>query len=180
MNDDVERRLAALTPRGAPPGLRARILAAVEAELARPLPTRPRRRFPVGLATAAALLLSVGLNVRANRASDARLDRAFGPRPVSPRALAIARDVAEVAGPEAGRWALDRLSATAPSVAPDPARHAAEVRRLVRELTLELREPDHETPRPEIPQVGRDRDRPLPGRVLFVERVVHGRHRPTA
>jgi hypothetical protein len=180
MRDDLERRLAGLTPRGAPAELRARILLAVEAELAREVSSRPRRRFPFSLATAAALLLSVGLNYGANRASDARLDRAFGPRPVSPRALAIARDVAEVAGPEAGRWTLDRLSSTVPGVAPDLARHAAEVERLARELSLETLEDVHEAPHPEIPQVDRDRRRPLPGGVLLVERVVHAGDRPTA
>ncbi|OJW17790.1 MAG: hypothetical protein BGO49_26685 [Planctomycetales bacterium 71-10] len=181
MNDDVERRLSGLTPRGSPDGLRARILRAVDEELARETAApRPRRRFPAGLATAAALLLSVWLNHRANQSSDALIDRAFGPRPVSPRAIAIAGDIAEVAGPEAGRWALDRLSVQAPAGVADLDRHAAELRRLVRELALDLRETDDETTHPQIPQVGRDQLRPLPGRVLVMERVVHGHDRPSA
>ena len=42
MNDDIERRLRQVTPRGAPPELRPRVLAAVadQLRLATPLPSR--------------------------------------------------------------------------------------------------------------------------------------------
>lgn len=182
MSDDVENLLQSMTPQGAPPDLRAKVLAAVDAELSATEP-RPcaRRRFPIGLATAATLLLSVGVDRLADRVNEERLARAFGPRPVSPLVLEVARDVAEVAGPEAGRWAFDRLSAPPPPPSQaEMIRQAVEVGRLIRELTHESVETDRENATQEIPQVDRDRDRRRAGRVLLVERLVHPDHRSSA
>jgi len=180
MNDDLESLLGSLTPRGAPPELRSRVLAAVAQE--RETTRRPaRRRFPAWTATAAALVVAGFLNHMANRSDEERLARAFGPRPVSPEAVRLARDVAEAAGPEAGRWLLERLTTPGrPATRDDLIRHAAEIERLSRETILQAREPDHETtPRP-IPQVGRDRRRPPAGRLLAGERRLHLDDRPTA
>jgi len=175
MSDEVENMLGTVTPNGAPSGLRARVLAATGDELAvTPQRPRTRRRFPIGLATAAALLLGMGADRLADRLNEERLGRAFGPRPISPAVMELAQDVAEVAGPEAGRWAFERLSA--PPLPPSEAeliRQAVEVDRLIRELTQESVENDRETATQKSPQVGRDRDRSRADRVLLVERLVH-------
>ncbi|MDG3004141.1 hypothetical protein [Paludisphaera mucosa] len=178
MNDDVERLLDQATPRPAPADLRDRVLRAVAEELAAAGPSRrPRRRFPVLAAVAAALIASVGLDEWTNRANDERLGRVFGPRPIEREAVAAARDVAAAAGPVAGRWVFERLAAPPPATTEaDLRRHAADLERLLRDLTFDLREDDDEATPREIPQVGRDRDRPAAGRLLLVERLVHPGH----
>ena len=49
MNDDIERRLRQVTPRGAPPELRPRVLAAVAGSCTRPLRTSAGRSAPHSL-----------------------------------------------------------------------------------------------------------------------------------
>ncbi|WP_165064552.1 hypothetical protein [Paludisphaera rhizosphaerae] len=182
MSDEVENTLANLTPRGAPPELRARILAAVGDELAATEePPKSYRRFPIGLATAAALLLSVTADRLATWVDEERVERAFGPRPVSPAVLELVQDIAKVAGPETGRLALERLSAPPPP--PTDAeliRQAAEVARMIQELAHDSPENARETATQKIPQADRDRDRRRAGRVLLVERLLHTDHRPSA
>ncbi|WP_156512988.1 hypothetical protein [Planctomyces sp. SH-PL62] len=182
MSDELERHLKRLTPRKAPPELRARVLAAMDAELAT---AAPRRRFPAATATAALLLLAAGLNFLATRENEDRLARAFGPRPIPRDVLDLARDVSEHASPEAGRRLLDRLAArpprpTASTTEADLRRHADLLEHLARESTFEPRKDDDETVPQAIPQVDRDRRRPAPGRLLVMERGLYLDHRPSA
>ena len=112
MNDEIERRLRRMSPRGAPPELRPRILAAVAAELGDPAPPSSRRRFRPALAASFAVIFGLALNYWANVDIDRRLAMVLGPRVVSRQAAEIAADVASVTDPATGQWAYDRLVAS--------------------------------------------------------------------
>ena len=74
---DIESRLGALTPLGAPSGLRAMVMGEIERELAQHQPVR----WDLRLAMAASLLLAfgMGVNVVVDRAHERRLAALFGP-----------------------------------------------------------------------------------------------------
>lgn len=104
MNDDVERILSNLTPRGAPPDLRGRVLRAVAAELAvnrRAPPLLTRLDVRAALAVAAALFLGVLLNIWIIYTDDASQARLCGNRPL-PREIRETVQMAEQAAGLAG------------------------------------------------------------------------------
>ncbi|GAC1474297.1 MAG: hypothetical protein NVSMB9_24380 [Isosphaeraceae bacterium] len=153
MNDDIERALRQVTPRGASTELRSRVLAAVADELK--TIASPRRRSPgSALAVAASLLVSLALNYQVNRTLDRRLAIVLGPIPVPKQAAEIAADIAAVSNPSTGQWVYAQLASSRPPVE-DPRRSALRLQQMIRELTVDLKEPAHETPR-KNPRVDRD------------------------
>src|SRR4051794_15510191 len=104
MNDDIERRLRQATPRGAPPELRARALAAVAAELPSAEPAYSGRPLRLAIATAASVLAGLWLNVWVTDRLDRRLAVVLGPPPVHRQAAEIAADIASITDPSTGRW----------------------------------------------------------------------------
>jgi hypothetical protein len=111
MNSDehVEERLCRLTPRRAEPELREQVLAAVGRGLSADLMSRWERRL--GLAVAASILLAIVLNVWANKATDRRLARLYGPRPVPRQIAEIAQAVQSVTDVQTGRRIEQQLAA---------------------------------------------------------------------
>lgn len=173
MSDELERLLSQITPRGAPPELRPRVLEAVAEEL----DSRRRRGNRPALAlagVAAALVLSLALNYQVSRASERRLTRILGPIPASKRALELANDIAAITDAETGRWAYERLAPKREAVQAIP-EHAKELRRLIHELTLDLPETDHEAPQ-ENPRLDRAVGRRPGGGLPVVRRVLHVEH----
>jgi hypothetical protein len=79
MNDDLEQVLSELTPRGVRPELRPRVLEAVASQLRAKPPSRWLRL--AALATAASILVAIGLNVAVNRSADRNLAQLVGPPP---------------------------------------------------------------------------------------------------
>jgi hypothetical protein len=164
MSEDIERRLDHVIPRGAPPELRARVLAAVADELrARPAPPASLlRSLRPAIAVAASVLVGLGLNLWVNDRLDRRLAIVLGPPPPRRQVAEIADDVASITDPATGRWVYQRLAASRPD--PDEARRSAvRLRRMIRQLTANDEETVDETLQ-EDPQMDRDRrgsrDRP--------------------
>jgi hypothetical protein len=107
VNDDVEELFERGMPRGPAPELRTRVLAAVGRQLDRR--NDLRRLCLAALAAAAALMVSVGLNVWADRSIDVRLARVVGPAPMDRAAMELANDIAAVTDTETGRWFYRRM-----------------------------------------------------------------------
>jgi hypothetical protein len=123
MNDDIEKLLSGLTPRGAGPELRPRVLAAVAEQLqAAPSPWLRRS----ALAVAASLLVGIALNVWVNQAADRRLVQLLGPLPPASqdaqRALAEYNAVLQELIAETQNPAITPRPAAAPRGADDRAR----------------------------------------------------------
>ncbi len=113
MNQDIERLLDELTPRGPAPELRARVLDAVANVLAdAPTPTRRRFRVGPGMGVAAALLAGLMMNYLANASVDRRLKAALGPPPVPRQAAEIAAEITVLTDSRTGRWAFEQLTAS--------------------------------------------------------------------
>ncbi|MCR4410973.1 MAG: hypothetical protein NUV77_00950 [Thermoguttaceae bacterium] len=150
-HDDIERLLIRLTPCGAAPELRARVLAAVSAELQ----STPRRWWSVAvLAVAASIVLALGLNLWLSRRFERRLAALLGPPPVSKQAAEVARAVAQATDAATGRWVYQRL-APVRSSGDSIAKHYPFLRRLVEELQTTSKDSIHETLE-EGPQMDRD------------------------
>jgi len=81
MNDDIEELLSRLTPCGAGPDLRPRVMAAVADEL-QAAPYSPWLRR-AAMAVAASLLVAIALNVWVSQAADRRLAQLIGPPPAT-------------------------------------------------------------------------------------------------
>jgi hypothetical protein len=155
MNDDIERRLREMTPRGAPPDLRALVLAAVGGPLGSATPPPFRRSFRPGIAVAAALLASLALNFWVSERLDRRLAIVLGPPPVRKQAAEIAADVASITDSATGQWVYDLLAAD--RTQRDAARqYAVRLQQLIQQLSLDFKETADEAPR-KNPQVDGDR-----------------------
>ncbi len=155
MNQDIERLLDELTPRGPTPELRGRVMAAVGDALAEAsTPTRRRFRFRPGLGVAAALLASLLMNYLVNASLDRRLAAVLGPPPVPRQAAEIAAEIAALTDSRTGQWAFERLAASR-SESLDPQHYPVQLQELIRQVTGDLEEPGHETSE-ENPQVDRD------------------------
>ncbi len=139
MNDEIERLLLQVTPPGAPPDLRARVLSAVGDELRLPAAARSRRRFRPGLAVAASLLASVALNYWVDAMLNRRLAVVLGPPPVRRQAAEIAADVASITEPSTGKWVYERLTSGRPN-GDDARQYADRLRRMIQELTVDHKE----------------------------------------
>jgi hypothetical protein len=111
MSDDLEAFLGRLTPRGAPPPVRPRVLAGVTRELLARPPRRWARRAGVGLA--ASFLLAVGLNVAVDGAQQARLAAVYGPEPVPQPLADVTRAVEAVADAPTAAWFRQELRGAA-------------------------------------------------------------------
>jgi hypothetical protein len=123
MNDDIERLLSRLTPRGAGPPLRPRVLAAVAGELQAAKPSPWLRRAALGVA--ASLLVGIALNVYVSTTADRRLAQLLGPPPAAgrnaERMLAEYNDVLQQLIAESQNPALTpRPAATPRGEATDP------------------------------------------------------------
>jgi hypothetical protein len=157
MSDDIEDRLRQVTPRGAPPELRPRVLAAVAGELsaAASRPSRRQLQPRPGLAAAAAVLAGLLLNAWVNDTLDRRLAIVLGPPPADRRAAEIATDIASVTDPATGQWAYERLVA-GQSRGVDVRQYAVRLQQMIQQATFDWKESAHEAP-PQNPQMDRDR-----------------------
>ncbi len=81
MNEDIEKLLSGLAPRGAGPELRERVLAVVAGQLPAAAPSPWLRRSALAVATS--LLVGIALNVWVNSAADRRLAEFLGPPPAA-------------------------------------------------------------------------------------------------
>ncbi len=175
MNDDLEHKLRQVTPRGAPLELRTRALGAVSDELNSVAPRRPRKMRP-GLAVAATLLVSVGLNYWVNVSLDHRLATLFGPPSRNRDAMEISAEIARVTDPSTGQWAYERLALGGPRDT-NAREYAIRLQQVIQQYSIDLKEiadatsSVHEAA-PKNPQMDRDlngsRDRSLadPQRLL--------------
>ena len=176
MSDEIEGRLRQVTPRGAPPELRPRVLAALADELGSVAP--PRRSPRPGLAVAAALLFSLALNVLVTHTLDRRLAVVLGPPPVPRQAAEIAAEIASVTDPATGRWAYERLAVGRPR-GDHARRYVLRLRQMLRQFTVDLEETAHETPE-ENPQMDRDYRGSRDRHPADAQRVLRLEHRNTA
>jgi hypothetical protein len=122
MKRDSERLLRALTPRGAGPDLRGRVLAAVGRELAR-VSAALRWERRAGWAVAASLLLGAALNALAVRHELEWRARLLGPPPEPRVVTEVVASVESVTDPQAAEWFrryLTRAHARRPRPAPAP------------------------------------------------------------
>ncbi|MEN6497849.1 MAG: hypothetical protein ABFD16_26420 [Thermoguttaceae bacterium] len=173
--DEIQSLLAPLTPRGAEPELRTRVLAAVAEELQTP----QRGLWPrAALAVAAAIVVALGLNLWLDHRAEQRLAELFGPPPASKRATEVARMVAEAAGAPAGRWVYERLTAR-PNTSSDPAKYYAVLQRIVEETQIGFKESGHEALEENRPVDRRGPRRPG-GDTSDRQRLVRGELRLTA
>jgi hypothetical protein len=189
MNDDVEERLAKLTIRGTPPELRERVLAAVASELAHPSvkplavsqPTDSPWLRRAAITVAASLLLGIGLNVWATKASEQRLARLFGPPPISQQAMEIAEDVEKITDAQTGQWVYRQLAM--PRKPGDAAaaysKYRDTVKRLIDELQTVSKDSCHETLQKDS-EMDRGHTGCLGGRRFDCQRRVRLDHRCTA
>ncbi len=176
MSDEIEGRLRQVTPRGAPPELRPRVLAAVADAFDSVAP--PRRSRGPGLAVAAALLFSLALNVLVTATLDRRLAVVLGPPLVSRQAAEIAADIASVTDPATGRWAYERLAAGRPR-GDDARQYVLRLRQMIRQLTVDLEETADERPE-ENPQMDRDHRGSRDRHPADAQHVLRLEHRNTA
>jgi hypothetical protein len=158
MNDALEEFLNQVTPRGACPELRESTLAAANDTLAKPQP----RRWDLwcGVASAAALVLGVGLNFWVIRVDERRFAELYGPEPL-PRHLAEATESIEsVTNSETGGWVRGQWRTALASRRPSANYVATCIRRhyqsILDELAVVRKEPSHGE---EDHQVDRDRPR---------------------
>jgi hypothetical protein len=165
MTSDSEGFLERLTPRGAPPPLRQRVLGAVAGELAK----RPRRRRWVAVALAASLLLAVGLNLAVDQAQQSRLAALYGPDPVPQPLADVTRDVAAMADARTALWFRKELLAAARR----PARDATWVEYYSRTLRKDW---SHATDALENHENRRDRRRGAGGALFDRQRGPHRLH----
>jgi hypothetical protein len=150
VNDDVEDILERLAPEGPAFDLRTRVLGAVVGELHRRGDSR--RPWFAALAAAAALVVSVGLNVWADRSLGASLARIVGPIPLEREALDLANDVAVVTDAETGRWFYERVT-SGRGTQQACRQFLADYQRVLNELLLVGKDRNHE----ESPPSDRDR-----------------------
>jgi hypothetical protein len=177
MNHDIEDRLARLTPRGAPPELRGRVLNAVTSELrteARPHPTL----FLSLVASASAVLAGLALNVWVSAELDRRLEIVLGPPPVSGQVAEIAAEIAHVTNPAVGQWAYQRL-AVGDRHGDEAMQSASRLKQLIQQLSLDLGETVDEAPQ-EDPQMDRHRHGSRDRGAAPSQRLLRLEHRNTA
>jgi hypothetical protein len=155
MNQDIERLLDELTPRGPAPELRVRVLTAVGEALAEaPAPARRRFRFRPGLGVAAALMASLLVNYLVNASVDSRLAAVLGPPPVPRQAAEIAAEITALTDFRTGQWAFERLAASQRE-STDHHTYPVKLQELIRQVTRDFQEPSHEASE-KSPQVDRD------------------------
>jgi hypothetical protein len=176
MNDDVEHLLRQVTPRGAPPELRGRVLAAVAEEL--DSTARSGWRLRPSMAVAAAVMVSLAANVLVSDAVDRRLAIALGPIPVQKQAMEIADDIASITDASTGRWAYERLAAR-PRRDDEARQYAARLQRMIQQFTFDPQGAADETPR-ENSQMDRDRRGSRDRRPPDAQYVLRLEHRNTA
>jgi hypothetical protein len=145
MDNDIERLLKDISPLGAPPELRPRVLAAVADELrcAPPLPSR--RSYRPALLTAAALVASVALNLWVNDRIDRRLTVAFGPQLVRTGEVKIPTGQANLRELSEGKFGNRRLADRA--VHHDTAHeYVVRLQHMIDQITNDFKETVDETP----------------------------------
>jgi hypothetical protein len=157
MKDDVERLFHDLTPRGAPPELRERVLKAVAQELSNDI-VSPWERWTGGL-VAAAVLLGVVLNVWVVKTSEHRLADLAGPH-LPPKSVAEMVAIAQsVAGSHTAEWLQQQLSIAWSARPAPPAQGLPEFERLINDLGItgkaHLREKAQEVPEKRTDRTGR-------------------------
>jgi hypothetical protein len=178
MSDDLERRFRQVTPPGAPPELRLRVLAAVADELNSVHRARRPLRHVLAWAVAAAVLVSLALNTVVSSSIDRRLAVVLGPRPVRRDAAEIAAEIASVTDAPTGQWAYERL-ASDQSHGDDALRYVVRLRQMIRQLTVDIEEITDETPQ-KNPHLDRDRSGSRDRRPADAQCVLRLEHRYTA
>jgi hypothetical protein len=99
------------------------------------------------MAVAASLLLGIGLNIWAARASEQRLARIFGPPPISQQAMEIAKDVEKITDAQTGQWVYRQLATPRKpgDAAMAYAKYRNTIKRLIDELQTVSKDSCHET-----------------------------------
>jgi hypothetical protein len=115
MNEDIERRLRQVRPRGAAPKLRSLVLTAVANELGAGAPLPSTWRIRPGFVVAAALFASLALNYWVTDRLDRWLSIALGTPQVDRQTAAITADIASITDTYTGEWAYRRLAAAQPA-----------------------------------------------------------------
>jgi hypothetical protein len=176
--ENLERMLNELPPRGVRKELRCRVLEAVDGELLAKKEKPSRGMRWAALATAASLLLGIGLNVWASRESERRFARLFGPPPVSKQAMELAADVEKITDAKTGQWVYCQLTRARPS-GEGLAKYYAAVEALIREQQIVSKENNHETGE-KNPEMDRDRTGSDFGDRAYLECMVRLDYRCTA
>ena len=153
MDDNMERLLSELTPSGVRPELRPRVLEAVASELLKETQSRWLRL--AALATAASILLGIGMNVWVSKASEQRMAELFGPPPVSKQAMDLAEAVAKITDAQTGQWVYRQMTASRPT-GDGLAKYHEILNELIREQHIVSKDTYHETPEKDSEM---DRDR---------------------
>jgi len=141
--NDIERFLHSQTPRGAPPELRARILASAAARLREETALLWFRRS--ALASTAAVILAIALNTWVSMSLDHRLARLVGPPSLQQEAAEVAQEVEQVTDAPTRQWLYHRL-AVRRSPSGGPGKYFAAFEQLVHEMQSLERNTHDETP----------------------------------
>jgi len=156
-DDHVEQALRRVTPRGAGPGLRERVLAAIGRELSADPLARWERRL--GLAVAASIALGIVLNVWAVRTDRQCQARLYGPPPIPRQIADLAETVASVTDAETGQRLERQLAAIWRSRKAELPYPPIDYSQFLREFEVVRKEPRHENLLEEGTETNRDRRR---------------------
>jgi hypothetical protein len=142
MNDNTEQLLAKLTPCRTANELRAQVLGAVGGELKALRQWRRQRR--IGLATFAAVLFSVALNVWVEHSTSRRITSLFGPPPVCRQAMELANFIAPYTDAQTGQWIYQQMTSYQPTEKYTMEKYFSMLQKINIEYELLLRDPRHE------------------------------------
>jgi hypothetical protein len=107
------------------------------------------------VASAAAVLVGLALNIWVNNELDRRLAIVLGPPPVSGQLADIAAEIAHVTNPAVGEWAYQRL-VIVERHGDASYQYASRLQQMIQQLTFDLGEPVDEAPQ-ETSRMDRDR-----------------------
>jgi hypothetical protein len=154
-------------------------LDSTELRLRQPPPSPWLRR--AAAATAAGLLLGVGLNLWVTKESQRRFAQLFGPPPVSKRAMEIAKDVEAITDAETGQWVYRQFTVLRRrgDDAAAYARYCDTVKQLIDELQTVSKDTYHEAIQ-EDPEMDRGHTRCVGGSAAYCQCRDHLEDRCTA
>jgi hypothetical protein len=178
MNDDIERRLRRVKHVGAPPELRARVLAAVADHLRPATAASWHRPLGLAIAVAASVLAGLALNYWVADTLDRRLAIVLGPPPACRQAAEIAAEIASITDHATGQWAYARL-AGGQTHDNDGRRYAVRLRQMIQQFTVDLQETADETPE-KNPEMDRNRRGSVDSHPADAQCMLRLDHRDTA
>jgi hypothetical protein len=154
-DDNLQRLLNELTPQGVRPEVRPQVLEAVANELLKEKEKPSRRLRCATLATAASILLGIGMNVWVSKASERRMAQIFGPPPVSKQAMELAEAVEKITDKQTGQWVYRQMTASRPT-GDGLVKYREILNELIREQNVVSKDAYHDTPEKDSEM---DRDR---------------------